>query len=114
MSPPAAISKTMEPQHHNTPSKGARPLGTLGSLLGIDGRLFAHGSEDDDVCGQMLVSLHMPSFGNAELTGILALISEQLLDLVANLAIRNLDVVLGGAVIGHKGEEAIVSHIELR
>jgi hypothetical protein len=48
-----------------------------------------------------------------ELTGVLALLGEELVDLVANFTIGNLDIVLGGAVVGHEGEETIVSNIEL-
>jgi hypothetical protein len=47
------------------------------------------------------------------LTGVLAILGEHLVDLVANLALGNLDVVLGGAVIGHEGEETIVGNVEL-
>lgn len=48
-----------------------------------------------------------------ELTGVLALLGEELVDLVANFTIGNLDIVLGGAIVGHEGEETIVSNIEL-
>jgi len=66
---------------------------TARSFLGINGSLLTHGGENDDV-------------------SVLALISEQLVDLVANFTLRNLDIVLGGAVIGHEGEETIVGDIE--
>jgi hypothetical protein len=48
-----------------------------------------------------------------ELTGVLALLGEEFVDLVANFTIGNLDIVLGGAIVGHEGEETIVSNIEL-
>jgi hypothetical protein len=47
------------------------------------------------------------------LTGVLALVGEELGDLVANLTIGNLDVVLGGAVVGHEGKETVVGNVEL-
>jgi hypothetical protein len=47
------------------------------------------------------------------LTGVLAIVGEELGDLVTNLTIGNLDVVLGGAIIGHEGEETIVGNVEL-
>ena len=47
------------------------------------------------------------------LTGVLAVLGEQLADLVANLAVGELDVVLGGAVVGHEGEETVIGNIEL-
>ena len=50
---------------------------------------------------------------NGELTGVLVLLGEELVDLVTNLAIGDLDVVLGGAVVGHEGEETVVSNVEL-
>lgn len=48
-----------------------------------------------------------------KLTGVLALLSEELVDLVTNLAIGNLDVVLGGAIVGHEGKETIIGNVEL-
>jgi len=47
------------------------------------------------------------------LTSILLIGAEKLLNLVTNFTIRNLDIILGLAVIGHKGEESIVGDIEL-
>lgn len=47
------------------------------------------------------------------LTGVLAFLSEELVDLVTGLAVGELDVVLGGAVIGHEGQETVVSHVKL-
>ena len=51
---------------------------------------------------------------DGELTGVLALFGEELVDLVSDLAIGDLDIVLGGAIIRHEGEETVVSDIELR
>lgn len=48
-----------------------------------------------------------------QLTGVLALLGKQLVDLVANFTIGDLDVVLGGAVISHEGEETVVGNVEL-
>ena len=46
------------------------------------------------------------------LTRVFAIIVE-LLDLVTNLAIGDFDIVLGGAIIQHEGEEAVIGDIEL-
>ena len=48
-----------------------------------------------------------------ERTAVLAVILEHLVDLVADLALRNFDVVLGGAVVVHKRQEAIIGDVEL-
>jgi hypothetical protein len=48
------------------------------------------------------------------LTGVLAILLEELPDLVAGLTVGNLDIVLGGSVVRHKGEEVVISDIELR
>jgi hypothetical protein len=58
--------------------------------------------------------MSVQTFESAQLTGVLAVVSEHLADLVANLAIGNLDVVLGRAVLRHEREETVVSNIELR
>lgn len=47
------------------------------------------------------------------LTGVLALVGEELPDLVASLALGDLNVVLGRAVIRHEGEEAVIGDIKL-
>jgi hypothetical protein len=47
------------------------------------------------------------------LTGILLLFAEELGDFFANLALRNLDIVLGSAILRHEGEEAIVGDVKL-
>ena len=47
------------------------------------------------------------------LTGILLFFAEELVDLLTNLALRNLDIVLGSAVLGHEGEETIIGDVEL-
>ena len=47
------------------------------------------------------------------LTSVLAVLNEELVDLVANLTIGNLDVVLGGAIVGHEGKETVVSNVKL-
>lgn len=48
------------------------------------------------------------------LTGVLSILSEELVDLVANLTLGNFDIVLGGAIVGHEGEETIISNVELK
>lgn len=72
---------------------GRKHLGATGSLLGLNGGLLTHGSENDDV-------------------GVLLLVLEELLNLGANLALGALDVVLHGAVLSHEGEETIVLDVE--
>ncbi len=47
------------------------------------------------------------------LTGFFLLGMEESLDLLANLPFRNLDIILGLAVIGHQGEESIIRDIKL-
>lgn len=46
-------------------------------------------------------------------TGVLALLLEELLDLVANLTVWDLDIVLGVTTVGHEGQEAIIGDVEL-
>lgn len=48
-----------------------------------------------------------------KLTGVLAIVLEELLDLVSNLAVGKLDIVLEGAVIRHEGKEVVVGDVEL-
>ena len=47
------------------------------------------------------------------LTSVLPILGEELGDLVTNLTIRDLDVLLGLARVGHEGQEAIVGDVEL-
>ena len=47
------------------------------------------------------------------LTSVFAIFGEELINLVTDFAVRDLNIVLGGTVVGHEGEEAVVSHIEL-
>lgn len=49
----------------------------------------------------------------AGLTGILLVDAEELLNLLTNLTIRDLDIILGAAIVGHEGQETIVSDIKL-
>lgn len=48
-----------------------------------------------------------------KLTGILAFLGKKFMDLFADLTIRNLDIVLGLARVGHEGEKAVIGNIEL-
>lgn len=48
-----------------------------------------------------------------KLTGVFLLGGEKLVNLFANFAFGNLDIVLGLTVISHQGEETIVGNIEL-
>ena len=52
--------------------------------------------------------------GVRTLTSVLAILGEELGDLVTNFAIGKLDVVLGAAgILVHEGQETIVGNIEL-
>jgi len=63
------------------------------SFFGINSSFFTHSSEDDDI-------------------GILAVLLEQLFDLVTDITLWNLDVVLSRSVVRHKGEETVIGDIE--
>lgn len=82
----------------------------FGSLLSIDGGLLAHGGENDDVYTKLAARLREQC---VYLTGVLAILLEELLDLVANLTIRNLDIIFGITIVGHEGEEVVVGDVEL-
>jgi len=62
-------------------------------FLSINGTFFTHGGQDNDI-------------------GVLLFGTEKLLDLFTDFAIRQLDIVLGGAIIRHEGQETIVSDVE--
>jgi len=68
-------------------------LVTLGSLLGFNGNLLAHGGKDNDV-------------------GVFLLLGEQSGDLVTNFSIWDLDIILGLSIFGHQGKETIIGDIE--
>jgi len=71
----------------------ARSYLSARSFFGINSSFFTHSSENNDV-------------------SVLALIGEELGDLLSNFAIRKLDIVLGSAVIRHERKETIVGNIE--
>ena len=50
---------------------------------------------------------------SGKLTGVFLLGGEKLVNLLANLALRNLDIVFSLTVISHQGEETIVGNIKL-
>lgn len=56
----------------------------------------------------------MDIIGWGILTGVFAVVGEELGDLVADVAIGNLDIVLGGAIVRHEREEAIIGDVELQ
>lgn len=60
-----------------------------------------------------VLALESTVIDGTALTSVLAVLGEELVDLVTDFSVRNLDIVLGGAVLGHEGEETIVSDIEL-
>lgn len=72
---------------------GRTRLAALGRLLVGDGLLFAHGGDDGD-------------------EEVLALV-EVGLDLLANVALGDADVVLGGTVLGHQVQETVID-VDLR
>ena len=84
----------------------------LGSLLRINSGLLTHGSQDDNVCRAVSTAHFLPR--ETKLTGVLAILGEELVDLVTNFAIGDLDVVLGGAIIRHEGEETVIGNVELK
>ena len=47
------------------------------------------------------------------LTSILLILAEELIDFIANLAVRHLDIVFGVASISHQGKEAVLGNVEL-
>jgi len=47
------------------------------------------------------------------LTGILAILGEHLGDLLTDFTVGKLDIVLGGAVIGHQGQETVIGNVKL-
>lgn len=48
-----------------------------------------------------------------KLTGVLLLLLEELVDLVADLTVGNTDIVLGITVFVHEGEETIIGDVKL-
>ena len=46
-------------------------------------------------------------------TGIFLFFAEELVDLLSNLTIRDLDVVLGVAIVTHEGKKVVLRNIEL-
>ena len=48
------------------------------------------------------------------LTSVLAVFLEELLDLFASLAIGNLNIILGGTIVGHEGEKVVIGDVKLK
>ena len=48
-----------------------------------------------------------------QLTSVLLLFMEELLNLLTNITIRDLDIILSFAIIGHQREETIIRDIKL-
>jgi hypothetical protein len=48
-----------------------------------------------------------------EHTGILLLDGEELVDAFTDLSVWDLDIILGGSIIGHQGQETVISDINL-
>jgi hypothetical protein len=53
------------------------------------------------------------TFKGYQLTGVLLLDGEKLLNLVTNFSVRNLDIILSLSVFSHQGKESIVRDIKL-
>ena len=47
------------------------------------------------------------------LTAILAVVGEHLVDLVTNFTLRELDIVLGAAIVIHQRKETVIGDVEL-
>ncbi len=60
-----------------------------------------------------MVRLHVHIDTERTHTGIFLLGTEEILDLVTNFTVWELDIVLGGTVVGHQGEATIISDIKL-
>ena len=80
-------------------------------LFAVDGSLLSHGSKNDNICRVISDWISHPN--GAVLTSVLVLLGEETLDLFAGLAVWNLDVVLGGAVVRHEGEKAVLADVKL-
>lgn len=89
------------------------PLLLDGSLLAVNSELLTHSRENGNVCFNLLACTAFLFTGVCRLTGVLLLLGEKLADLVANLAVGNLDIVLGVAVVLHQGQEVVVGDVEL-
>ena len=50
---------------------------------------------------------------NHPLTGIFLFGFEKLLNLVANVTVRDLDIIFGGTVVRHEREEVVISNVKL-
>jgi hypothetical protein len=48
-----------------------------------------------------------------QLTGVLLLSSKKLIDLLANLTLRDFNIILGLTIISHQREESVIRDIEL-
>ena len=75
----------------------------------FDRNLFTHGSENNNICyrqesGRLEVVL---------LTSILLLCSEETINLIADFALWDLDVILGIAIVRHQGKKAVAGDIKL-
>jgi len=60
-----------------------------------------------------LISLCVSGEKSPQLTGVFLLGTEKALDLFTNLTLRHLNIILGFAIVGHEGQEAIVRDIKL-
>lgn len=61
--------------------------------------------------GQLAMTVYAQAIKS--LTGILALLGKEFVNLFADLTLRNFDIVLSVTRVGHEGEKAIVGDIEL-
>jgi len=66
---------------------------TAGGLLSFDSSLLSHSRKNNDI-------------------GVLLLGGEKLVNLLANLSVRDLNIILGLTIISHQREETIIGDIE--
>lgn len=59
------------------------------------------------------ISLKSNLHNGFQLTGVFLLLTEKLLDLLTNFTIGHLDIILGGAIVRHEGQEVVISDIKL-
>jgi hypothetical protein len=88
-------------------------LHLFGGLLGVNGRLLAHGGLDGHVCSGVSVCKANNVDFDGQLTGILLLSLEELGDLVTDITVGHADVVLLLALVIDEVEKTIVGDIDL-
>ena len=80
--------------------------------LAVNCSLFSHSSEDDDVCQKISLKERRWCQSIGQLTSSLITV-KRVGDFLANFTLRNLDVVLGIAIVLHKRKVSIAGDIQL-